>query len=246
MIQGLVLSAGMPRAGSGWHYNLIHDLILAGGGQDARLIRQRYHLQRFLTEVNCNIGTLSFYRLGPVLLPALFGNTYAIKTHAGPTDTARRLMQRKRITPTYIYRDPRAALLSAYEVGQKAAGKGRSNAFSSLTSLERAADFMQQYVQIWERWMGIPETLAVRYENLVEQYDVEGPRLANHLGLPAEEERVRTVLEKYRPERGESGQRGTHFSQGKAERFRRVFTPEQLEQFTSRFYVPLEQMGYTV
>lgn len=244
MIQGLVLSAGMPRAGSGWHYNLIHDLILAGGGQDARQIRRRYHLQRFLTEVNCNIGTLSLYRLVPVLLPALLGNTFAVKTHAGPTSTAKRLIRSRRITPIYIYRDPRAALLSAYEVGQKAAGKGRSNAFSSLTSLERAADFMQQYVQIWDRWMGIPEVLAVRYENLVEQYELEGARLANHLGLSPEEDKIRTILEEYRPERGESGQRGTHFSQGKAERFRRVLTPEQLEQVSGRFSGTLERMGY--
>jgi hypothetical protein len=47
----------MPRAGSGWHYNLIHDLVVAGGGQDARQIRQRFHLERFLTEVNCNMDT---------------------------------------------------------------------------------------------------------------------------------------------------------------------------------------------
>jgi hypothetical protein len=31
----LVLSAGMPRAGSGWFYNLTHDLLLANGAQDA-------------------------------------------------------------------------------------------------------------------------------------------------------------------------------------------------------------------
>jgi hypothetical protein len=244
MIQGLVLSVGMPRAGSGWHYNLIHDLILAGGGQDARQIRQRYHLQRFLTEVNCNIGTLSAYRLLPVLLPSLLGNTYAVKTHAGPTSTARWLMWGKRMTPVYIYRDPRAALLSAYEVGQKAVEKGRSNAFSSLTSLDRAADFVQQYVHIWEHWMGIPGVLVVRYEDLVDYYNPEGQRLAKYLDLSLEEERVKAALEKYRPERGESGRRGTHFSQGKAERFRRVFTAEQLEQFTSYFSGSLEQMGY--
>ena len=26
----LIVSVGMPRAGSGWHYNLIHDLVVAG------------------------------------------------------------------------------------------------------------------------------------------------------------------------------------------------------------------------
>jgi len=55
----IVLSVGMPRAGSGWHYNLVHDLMKITGCADARDIRERYRLQDILTEVNCNIGVLS-------------------------------------------------------------------------------------------------------------------------------------------------------------------------------------------
>jgi hypothetical protein len=51
----IVLSVGMPRAGSGWHYNLIHDLMKTTGAVDAHDIREKYGLQRILTEVNCNI-----------------------------------------------------------------------------------------------------------------------------------------------------------------------------------------------
>lgn len=40
----ITLAAGMPRAGSGWHYNLVHDLVVANGGREARLMRTRYHL----------------------------------------------------------------------------------------------------------------------------------------------------------------------------------------------------------
>ena len=36
----IILSVGMPRAGSGWDYNLTNDLMLANGAQDARQIRQ--------------------------------------------------------------------------------------------------------------------------------------------------------------------------------------------------------------
>jgi hypothetical protein len=38
----IVLSVGMPRAGSGWHYNLIHDLMKTTGCADAREIREKY------------------------------------------------------------------------------------------------------------------------------------------------------------------------------------------------------------
>mgnify|MGYP001139047165 CR=1 FL=1 len=37
----IVLSVGMPRAGSGWHYNLIHDLMEAAGYTDAQAILDR-------------------------------------------------------------------------------------------------------------------------------------------------------------------------------------------------------------
>jgi len=89
----IVLSVGMPRAGSAWHYNLIHDLMKTTGCADARDIREKFRLQKILTEVNCNIGVLSARRLAMVTLPALMGNTFVIKAHAGPT-TASRLLQR--------------------------------------------------------------------------------------------------------------------------------------------------------
>ena len=86
----IVLSVGMPRAGSGWHYNLIHDLMKTSGAIDARELREKYRLQNILTEVNCNIGVLSARRLAMVTIPALMGNTFVIKAHAGPTVTSRR------------------------------------------------------------------------------------------------------------------------------------------------------------
>ena len=54
----IVLSVGMPRAGSGWHYNLIHDLMRTTNCAEAADIRTRFHLEHILTEVNCNIGVL--------------------------------------------------------------------------------------------------------------------------------------------------------------------------------------------
>ena len=87
----IVLSVGMPRAGSGWHYNLIHDLMKTTGCADARDIREKYGLQKILTEVNCNIGVLSARRLGMVTVPALLGKTFVIKAHAGPTSASRML-----------------------------------------------------------------------------------------------------------------------------------------------------------
>jgi hypothetical protein len=234
----------MPRAGSGWHYNLVHDLVVAGGGIVSQEVRQRYYLGRILTEINCNIGHLGAHRLLPVMAPVLFGTTYTVKTHSGPTSLSLALIRRGRILVTYIYRDPRAALLSAFEYGQRGLAAGRRNAFSRLTTLEQAAEFIQPYIEISEAWLACEQALYFRYERLVSDYDAEAGRLVRFLGLEDSPERINRVIEKYRPGRGEAAQRGTHFSHGQSERFRAIFTSEELENFTRNFRPYLERRGY--
>ena len=237
----IVLSLGMPRAGSGWHYNLIHDLVVASGGQDARLIRRRYLLSLILTEVNCNIGALTAKRLLPVLLPSLLGNTFAIKAHAGPTPLALRLIRVGRIRATYIYRDPRAALLSAFEYGQRGA-----SGFSHLATFEDALRFMDEYVRIWDAWTVVPQVLSARYEDLFSDYAAEIARLLSFLDVDAQDPSIQAVVEKYGPGQAAQGDKGLHFFKGQPERFRTALAPEQLAACNRLFAPYLERMGYTL
>jgi hypothetical protein len=239
----IVLSVGMPRAGSGWHYNLVHDLMRTSGCADARMIREKYNLQGILTEVNCNIGVLSARRLGMVAVPALLGNTFVIKAHAGPT-TASRLLQRLGLLRiTYIYRDPRDAMLSAYDYGQRALQKGRPNAFSHLTDFQKSLDFILEYVRIWEKWMKERDVLIARYEDLLTDYEEESTRLVRYLGLNAGEPEVRAVVDAYRPEAAE-GQQGLHFYKGKIGRFRDSYNAEELAILQEKLGPSLARMGY--
>jgi len=240
----IVLAVGMPRAGSGWHYNLTHDLMLTAGATDTREIRRRFRLGRILTEVNCNIGTLSTPRLGAVLIPSLMGNTFTIKLHAGPTPFARTLIRHGQIRPTYIYRDPRDALLSAYEYGQRARAAGQDNAFSPLDTIEKAITFIAEYVRYWEAWTAIPACHTVSYENLMTGYEAEAARLAQFLGLDAASAPVRTVFETYQPGQAKQGNRGLHFVKGVSGRFRQVLTPEQQQLCIKAFGETLARMGY--
>lgn len=240
----IVLAVGMPRAGSGWHYNLTHDLMLTAGATDAREIRRRFRLGRILTEVNCNIGILSFPRLGAALIPSMLGNTFAIKLHAGPTPFARTLIRRGQIRPTYIYRDPRDALLSAYEYGQRSRADGRDNSFSHLDTIEKAIEFIAEYVRHWEQWTAIPECYTVSYENLKTDYNAEATRLAQFLGLDATSPPVRAVIDKYQPEQAQQGDRGLHFVKGVSGRFRDVLSLEQQQLCIKTFGETLARMGY--
>lgn len=241
----IVLSVGMPRAGSGWHYNLIHDLMKTTGCADAREIREKYSLQKILTEVNCNIGVLSLRRLAMVSLPALMGNTFVIKAHAGPTNTSRLLSTLGLLRVTYIYRDPRDAMLSAYDFGQRALAKGRPNAFSHLSDFEKSVEFMMEYARIWERWMREKNVLIARYEDLLTNYDQESARLVDYLKLNGSTPGVRSVIEQYRPGANDS-QQGLHFYKGRIGRFREAYTEEQKLLLGRKLSPYLPRMGYEV
>ncbi len=240
----IVLSIGMPRAGSGWHYNLIHDLMETTGCVDARDIRERYHLQKILTEVNCNIGVLSARRLGMVAIPGLF-NTFVIKAHAGPSTTSRLLAGMGMMRITYIYRDPRDAMLSAYDFGQRALVKGRPNAFSHLSDFAKSVDFMMEYVHIWEKWMREKNVLIARYEDLLTNYEAESAKLVDYLKLDGTSPEIQSVVEKYRPGAAE-GQQGLHFFKGKIGRFREAYNEEQKAILKERLSAFLPRMGYDV
>ena len=242
----IILAIGMPRAGSGWHYNLVHDLIVAAGGQDARQIRHRYRLDRILTEVNCNIGALTPQRIIPVTIPALMGNTFAIKAHAGPKTLAMRLIRNGLIRPTYIYRDPRDALLSAYEYGKRKRKAGRYGPFTNLESIEAAIDFMQDYVQISETWLACEQSLNLRYEDLINNYDAQIVRLLAFLGLGTQDSTLLSIIDQYRPDQGSTGQKGTHFVKGKIGRYQQKLTTEQQQLCQAAFGDYIERMGYPI
>jgi hypothetical protein len=240
----LILSVGMPRAGSGWYYNLQHDLITASGGQDARTVRQRYHLQKVLTEVNCNIGALTLRRLLVTLIPSRLGNTFVIKAHSAPTPLAHTLIRLGWMRTTYIYRDPRDAMLSAFENGQRALQSGRSNAFSHLVDFDSSLSFMHEYVKIGEKWLACPDVLDARYEDLLTNYEPEAQRLVIFLGLK-HTDAVDAVLAQYQPAQAQTTeQQGLHFRKGKVGRFREKFSSEEQQRCMDAFGSFLRMMKY--
>lgn len=240
----VVLSVGMPRAGSGWYFNLTHDLLVAAGYQDAHRIRERYRLQSILTQVNLNIGALTPRRTLAVTVPALLGNVFVVKAHSGPTAIARSLIHRRMLQPTYIYRDPRDALLSAFEYGQRARRENRENAFAQLRDLDQAIAFMEEYTRISEAWMACEEALKTKYEDLLQDYDQQVRRLIKFLGLNEHQPAIRAVMDKYKPEHTRSDQKGLHLVKGKIGRFRIVLNEEQKEKLNQTFGDYLVRMGY--
>lgn len=241
----IVLAVGMPRAGSGWHYNLIHDLIVANGGKESRKVREEYHLQGILTEVNCNISALTPRRVYKVLIPAREGETFVVKAHSGPTLVGDIAMRTGLIKAIYIYRDPRDALLSAMDFGRRTLEKGHPNAFSHLTSVDLAVDFMLEYCKVWSAWMAKKDVLHARYEDLLTSYDLESQRLLEYLKIDQSNLAVAAIVDKYRPGQTRDAKDGTHFFKGQIGRFREKFTVEEQQMMAEKFRPYLKRMGYS-
>jgi hypothetical protein len=186
---------------------------------------------------------LSARRLALVSLPARLGMAFVIKAHSGATRASRLLQRLGLLRVTYIYRDPRDAMLSAFDYGRRALSKGHPNAFSYLVDFQKSMDFMLDYVRIWERWMREPGVLVTRYEDLLLSYEAESSRLVEFLGLDASRPEVRTAIDQYRPAAAE-GQPGLHFYKGTIGRFRQGYSPDQQAVLREKLGPALAQMGY--
>ena len=239
----IILSAGMPRAGSAWFFNLTLDIWLAAGRGNIREYRESYPLKTVLTEVNHNIDNFTLRKTALLMLPYLAGKSFTIKIHFAPYPLGKWLIRADVIRPTFIYRDPRDALLSAYEYGKRRKDAGHPNAFSHLDSIDKAIDFMHGYMKDWEIWMDLAAPYTFRYEDLLTDYDSQVARLLDFLQLGEVTAGVTEAIEKSRP-KGAASKEGNHFFKGRIGRHKEAFTAEQLARSEELFGPYLAQMGY--
>jgi hypothetical protein len=247
MNKHLILSVGMPRAGTGWLHNITSVLVLDTGGVSAKQIREKYHLGRLLTEVNCNIGTISAHRILPVIAPLLFEPNYVIKLHGGRKPFADLLLSMGLIKGTFIFRDPRDAALSIYEYGQTAQKYDYvNNDFSHILTVEDAITYMKPYIEIARGWLNSPHVLILKYENMFKHFDDILDQLITYLDLDLELNEALKLVEKFRPGVNVVNRRYTHFKKGKVGRHKDIFSNSQLELCEEMFGNFLRDMDYQV
>lgn len=241
----VVLSASMPKAGSGWFYNLTNDLLVALGHPAAQTVRTRYRLQRVLRDANCRVTSLDGLTLTRLALPALLGATYAVKTHRAPTPWLRRFVRARLVRVTYIYRDPRDVAVSAFEHGERMRRNGRTQSFAALTTPEDAIAFAGKLAHAWQRWHHSGLALPVQYEALLADPVAVLRTVSAFLELTVDDARLAQVVAPYRRERVGSATRGVHFNKGVVQRYREVLTDAQLDLCHTTFGHLLPTMGYT-
>ena len=246
----IVLSAGMEKSGTGWYFNLTNDLLVAAGHQDIRVVREKFRLHGILKYYNCNMQQPAFRKFARLLIPHILGNTFVVKTHGSPSSKALRyLMSVRVLKASYIYRDPRDVVISAFEHGEKIRASGQIFSFGKLDSVEASILRVRKLLKIWDEWercshMFVNNMLLVKYEDLVTNPLKELRRLADFLGIDVSPKILLEIEKRYIVDSARVDLKGLHFNKGVTGRFRHLMN--QKEQYLCRehFGSYLQKMGY--
>lgn len=245
----LVVSAGMPKAGTAFLYNVINGLLVAGGGADARAVKEKHRLHRLMRWYNNNIRRPTLPRLARLWLISLFTGPFVVKTHKPPTRALLAFMRLGLVKAVYIYRDPRDALLSAIDHGKRIQEMGQNHTFALMTEFDSAFAGVRRWLRTWQHYMNLPAVLKVRFEDLVEQPLATAQRLVKHLGLNLDDATAEGVVAAHDAAKQRHQVRDDtrqHFNKGVCYRYRTEM-PEALRQrFRDTLGDTLLAMGYTL
>ncbi len=238
----LVLSVSMESAGSGWLYNLSNLMLETAGYSDARQIRDEYGLDDVMRWHNCNINDLDDQTWLRLQAPLNDGHSFVVKSHRPPTTLARRLCADGTIKATYIHRDPRDVVVSAYQRGKIRRANHKHDSFARLRTIDLAIAWMRvRQIPVYNEWRSQPNTQVIRYEDLSDDGLLVLRRLTDHLGLELSDTTLQDILESSRGEKAGT-QEGSHFRGGG--RRRDAMTPMQLKRCTWVCRSAIRSMGY--
>ena len=243
----IVLSAGLPKSGTGLLFNLTNDLLEQTGHIGVRRLRENHHLEDLLEFHNCLIDTFSWNAARRLLPLHWRGHRFVVKTHGGPNPVMRVLSRAGILRATYLYRDPRDVVLSAIDHGRKLREQGQTHTFAKCRSLEDTIPFAMRWLVRTTPWMRARNVLCMRYEDLIGNPIRQMEKLAAFLDIDpgAAGINLETLYRAYDIRDGSSSKKNAlHLNRGIAGRFRNEMSVKDLARCNQAFrdYLPL--LGY--
>jgi len=243
----IVISAGMPKSGSGYIFNLMNDLVISAGGSDVRFIKDKYHLENTLRHFNCNVGDLRPATMLKLLAIRLREKPFVVKTHRQPRTFVRILMHLGIIRSVYIYRDLRDVLLSSIDHRDNIDRKEHGRSDLKSLSFDDVFPTLPSLYAVWEKWRSCENALLIKYEDLVKDPVIQMRRIAQHLNLRVEDEDIRRIIQKYdRNSLDSSSKSHLHFNKGVVARYREELSEAQRRLFREKLGNMLAEMGYPI
>ena len=240
----LVISAGMQKSGSGYLYNLVNDLEIAGGKADAREIKCRHGLENIMLQHNNNIGPLHLTKLLRLWWVSIKENDFVVKTHSRPDLGVRILNRLGLVKMIYCYRDPRDVLLSAIDHGKKSLAQGTEDNFIHMIAFDVALRNVSGWVEIWKQYYAIPDVLLIKYEDLMNDPRTTIRSIQDFLGISLDSQSITEILWKYSKENPGGERTGMHFNKAITARYKTDMSEEQQTVCRLAFAEELKQMGY--
>lgn len=236
----IIVSAGMQKAGSAWLFKMMNDLLVSNGNMEVFELRDKFELDDVLV-ANCNIGKLSQDRLDRLLIPHLAGQNFVVKSHSKPTQDLLNLMKLGIAKATYIYRDPRAVALSAYDHGQRNPKCG----FAKLDTIEKAINKTLEYLAIYDAWKSLGgAVLTIRYEDMLTDTIQVMRKVADYMAVKINDSDLQEIIQRYNPKSKTANMKGLHYHKGQRDRYREVMTLAQLELCDRVLGKKIARMGY--
>lgn len=253
----LIVSAGMPKSGSGWYYNLTNDLLIAAGQPDAREIRERHELQHVLLSANCNLRKTDAATLDPLVRVAQeHGYTFACKTHRRASKALRRHLEAGNLKATYTFRDLRDVIISALDrskaMHEKGELKGRhwyigpQRSFAKYRTVRDGIRWCHwRLMPVWRSYMNCEGAHTARYEDLEADPMGEMKKLAAYLEVEVPESTMQEIIDRYDRSRvSKTKVRGMHFNKGVSGRHVEKMTDEEKALCMRKLSRELKLMGY--
>lgn len=164
----LMICAGMESAGTAWFFQLATDLLIEVGETPARELRDTHDLASTMRGENCNVGNELGQEVWDNLKDLASKHRFVVKSHGAPSAPFTDLISSGEVRAAYIYREPGAAALSAWNRGRRNREQGDEGApFTRLKSGYHAIAKMRlRQLPRFYRWSRQPNCLLVRYEDL--------------------------------------------------------------------------------
>ncbi|TVL97983.1 MAG: hypothetical protein CV082_01900 [Candidatus Brocadia sp. BL1] len=241
----VLVSAGMPKSGTGYIYNLLNDMFVLSGMCDAREIKRRYKLGSILHEYNCNIRDLTFLKLSIVVLLSYLQRPFVVKTHRRPTLAAKLFLRLGLIKVVYIYRDPRDVLLSDIDHSKERMKHEDTRKLAGPTDFHSAFQNVKRVINTWRLWKQSSGAYLLRYEDLMSNPADEMKKIIAYLNHAISSDHIDTLLKRYDKSSLDKHQKNyLHFNKGIVSRYRQEMQEEHRRIFKEQIGDTLLQMGY--
>jgi hypothetical protein len=240
----VILSAGMPKSGSGYLYNILNALLVAAGNTDARQIKAGRNLEDLMKWHNNNIGELSLQKLIRLWLISIQDGSFAVKTHKGPKRSTKVLNTLGLLRIVYCYRDPRDVLLSAVDHGKRIIEEGGNHTFAKMVDSDKASKKVKSWLGVWERYNDMTGVMMVKYEDMMEKPIENTKKMVAFLKISVTNEQLEDIIWKFSRDNPDGDRSGMHFNKAKTHRYKTEITEAQKTKYQEAFGDYLEAMGY--